>query len=116
MTAAPKNVTSGPKSVRAAAGPTVSAGYAKGLLSFAVSKGADRAQLLALSGLSAPLVEDLDNRVPLASYVALFKAAVELTGEPALALQYGEAVRMQEISIVGLICEACERTIDVGLQ
>jgi AraC-like DNA-binding protein len=42
--------------------------------------------------------------------------AAELTGEPALALQYGEAVRMQEISIVGLICEACETTIEVGRQ
>src|SRR4029079_11819523 len=49
-------------------------------------------------------------------YVALFKAAAELTDEPAIALQYGQAVRMQEISIVGLICEACETTMDVGRE
>ncbi len=116
MTAAPKNVTLGTSVARASAGPTVSAGYVKGLLNFAVSKGADRTKLLGLSGLAADDVDDLDNRIPLARYLALFKAGVQLTGEPALALQYGEAVRMQEISIVGLICEACERTVDVGVQ
>jgi len=98
------------------AGPTVGAGYAKGFLDFAVSKGGPRDQLLARANIAPADVEDLDNRVPLASYVALMKAGAALLNEPAIALHYGEAVRMQEISIVGLICEACETTIDVGTQ
>lgn len=95
---------------------TIGAGYPRALLEFAVSKGAARAALLARSGISAEALTHQDNRVSVTAYVDLIQAAAELTGEPAIALQYGEAVRMQEISIVGLICEACETTIDVGRQ
>lgn len=96
--------------------PTIAAGYPRGLLDFAVRKGADRSALLARAGLSDEVLQHQDNRVPVERYVALIEAAAALTGEPAIALQYGEAVRMQEVSIVGLICEACERTIDVGVE
>ena len=95
---------------------TISAGYPRGLIAFAVSKGAERAALLQCSGLSEEELEEQDNRVAVEKYVALFKAAADLSGEPAIALQYGEAVRMQEISIVGLICEACETTMEVGRE
>ena len=111
-----KNLTSRPKVQREAAGPTVGAGYARGLVDFAVAKGASRDRLIARSQLSACDLSDLDNRIPMASYEALMRTAAELTNEPAFALQYGEAVRMQELSIVGLICEACETTIEVGTQ
>lgn len=113
MTDGLKNLTS---RLKPTTEPMVGAGYPKGLLDFAVAKGADRATLLERAGLTADELEDLDNRVPLARYEAMMKAAAALTNEPALALQYGEAVRMQEISIVGLICEACETTPDVGVQ
>lgn len=96
--------------------PTIAAGYPRGLLDFAVRKGADRDALLAQAGLTEDTLQHQDNRVPLARYLALFDAAAALTGEPGIALQYGEAVRMQEVSIVGLICEACETTIDVGRE
>lgn len=96
--------------------PTISAGYPRGLLDFAVRKGADRAALLERAGLGEADLSQQDNRVALDRYLALFKAAADLTGEPAIALQFGEAVRMQEVSIVGLICEACETTIDVGRE
>src|SRR5882724_9237690 len=109
-------MTSAFKRKALAAGPTLGAGYARGLLNFAISKGANREKLLELSQLFASDLEDLDNRIPLARYVALVRAAIERTGEPALALQFGEAVRMQDLSIVGLICEACETTMDVGVQ
>jgi len=46
--------------------------------------------------------------VPLANYLALLKAGIELCDEPALALLFGEAVRIQDISIVGLIGETLE--------
>src|SRR5690349_15860441 len=95
---------------------TISAGYPRGLLGFAASKGADRAVLLERSGLSENDLAQQDNYVAVDKYVALFSAAAELTSEPAIALQYGEAVRMQDISIVGLICEACETTMEVGRE
>jgi AraC-like DNA-binding protein len=95
---------------------TIGAGYPRGLLEFATRKGADRAALLGRAGLSESDLERQDNHVPLERYLALIDAAAALTGEPAIMLQYGEAVRMQEISIVGLICEACETTVDVARQ
>lgn len=95
---------------------TIGAGYPRGLLDFAVRKGAPRADLLARAGLSEAALQHQDNRIAIDRYVALFDAAAALTGEPGIALQYGEAVRMQEVSIVGLICEACERTADVGVE
>jgi AraC-like DNA-binding protein len=112
MIAPLKNMTSGLKGTE----PTVGAGYAKGLLDFAVSKGAPQGKLLERAHIAPQDVEDLDNRIPLSRYVALMKAGIDLLNEPALALQYGEAVRMQDLSIVGLICEACETTLDVGMQ
>ncbi len=94
--------------------PTISAGYPRALLDFAVSKGADRQALLDGAGLTAGALERQDDRVPLDRYLALFDVAAALTRTPAIALQFGEAVRMQDISIVGLICEACETTAAVG--
>ena len=93
---------------------TIAAGYPRGMLAFAQSKGADRAALLKEADLSEAVLNHQDNRVGLARYVALIKAAQQLTGDRAIALEYGKAVRMQDISIVGLICEACETTIEVG--
>lgn len=96
--------------------PTIAAGYPRGLVDFAVSKGADRVALLARAGIEPDALTHQDNRVSVAKYIALFEAAAELTGIPAISLEYGKAVRMQEISIVGLICEACERVTDVPIQ
>jgi AraC-like DNA-binding protein len=72
--------------------------------------------LLTRAGLKQSDLAQQDNRVPVSAYLALIKAAIALLDEPALALQFGEAVRMQEISIVGLICEAAETTAEVGRQ
>jgi AraC-like DNA-binding protein len=95
-------------------GSTISAGYPKALLEFAARKGADRRVLLERAELRPADLDAQDNRVPLSSYLALFEASADLTGEPGIALKFGEAVRMQEISIVGLICEACEIAYEVG--
>ena len=96
--------------------PTIGAGYPRAMLEFAVSRGADRHALLQRSGINALDLSEQDNRIAVSNYVDLLKAAAELTGEPAITLHFGQAVRMQEISIVGLICEACEATIDVARQ
>ncbi len=83
--------------------PTVAAGYPKALLDFAVSKGADRHLLIEQSHIHPNDLKDQDNRIPLAKYMALLRAGIELCNEPALALLFGEAIRIEEISIVGLI-------------
>lgn len=97
-------------------GPTIAAGYPKALLVFAVSKGADRQTLLAPCRLTSAELADPESRIPLERYLALIDAAIELTGDPALALHFGEAVRMQDICIVGLVCEVAETTAEVARQ
>src|SRR5258708_17765941 len=83
--------------------PTVAAGYPKALLDFAVSKGADRQMLIEQSHICLDDLQDQDNRIPLANYMALLKAGIELCNETALSLLFGEAVKLQDISTVGLI-------------
>jgi AraC-like DNA-binding protein len=96
--------------------PTIAAGYPKGFLEFAVSRGADRKALMTSAGLAEADLAQQDNRVSLPRYVALIRAAIAQLNEPAIALQFGEAVRMQDISIVGLICEAAATPNEVGVQ
>jgi AraC-like DNA-binding protein len=87
---------------------SIAAGFARALLDLAVSKGADRALLLQRSGIDAGLLADQDNRVPLVTYMALMRAGKELGNDPALALHFGETYDMSELSIVGLIGQACD--------
>lgn len=95
---------------------SVSARFADGLIKLAVFKGADREALLERSGIAAEALADPDGRVPFARYVALMRAAKTLTGDPALALHYGEAGGIAELSIVGLIGQAAETMFDAFVQ
>jgi len=96
--------------------PTVAAGYPKALLDFAVSKGADRQMLIERSHICLDDLKDQDNRIPLANYLALLKAGIELCNEPALSLLFGETVKLQDISIVGLIGVAFDDVESVRRQ
>ena len=80
---------------------TVAAGFVRGLLDFAASKGASAAVLAASAGIDVHALDDRDARVPLARYIALLRAAKEACRDPALALHYGEALDIAELSIVG---------------
>jgi AraC-like DNA-binding protein len=93
-----------PRSSESAATPyrSVGAGLVRGLLDFAVSKGARREELVKRSSIDPAALRDPDNRVPFASYVALMRAGQELCGDPALALHFGEAIDLSEMTIVGL--------------
>jgi len=104
------------KNSDAASRTTVGAGYAKGLLELAVSKGANREQLMARSGITAEDLADQDNRIPMPNYVALMRTAKGLTGDAALALHYGEAMDLSELSVVGLIARASETMIEAFAQ
>lgn len=116
MTADDKEMTSGRKPVRRPAGPTVSAGFARGLLDLAVAKGAPRAALLSAAGLTAEGLADQDARLPFAAYTALMRVGKRLSGDPALALHYGEAVDISQVSIVGLLGQAAETMLEAFRQ
>jgi AraC-like DNA-binding protein len=88
--------------------PTVSAGYAKALLEFAVSRGATREALLSRAGLRALDLEDQDDRVPMSRYIALMTAGKDLCAAPALPLEFCEGTRFEEFSVVGLICQSAD--------
>jgi len=96
--------------------PTIAAGYPKALLDFAVSRGADRQLLLERSQIRLDDLKDQDNRIPLANYLALLQAGIELCNEPALSLLFGEAVKLQDISLVGLIGVAFDNVESIRRQ
>lgn len=96
--------------------PTVSAGFARGLLELAVAKGADRATLMQQSGIAAASLEDQDARLPFRRYVALMRAAKALSGDSALGLHYGEQVDIAQVSILGLIGQASETALEAFQQ
>lgn len=95
---------------------TASAGLVRGLLDFAVARGADRAALAAAAGIDERALEDADSRLPFDIYIALMRHASALCGDPALALHYGESVDMSEVSIVGLIMNASETMAEAFAQ
>jgi AraC-like DNA-binding protein len=95
---------------------TVSSGFILGLLGYAASRGADKDALLASAGIDPAALQDRDTRLPYAQYVALMHAAKEATGDSALALHFGEAVDVSDISIVGLIGQASETMLDAFEQ
>ena len=79
--------------------PSIAAGFARALMDLAVSKGADRKLLAERSRLDPKDLEDQDNRIPFAKYVALMRAGQALANDPALALHFGKAFDMAELSI-----------------
>jgi AraC-like DNA-binding protein len=116
MIAHAKSVTGGCTRMLTMAEPTVGAGFARGLLELAVSKGANRVLLLSRAGLRSEALDDQDARVPFARYVALMREAKALTGDPALGLHYGEAVDIGEVSIVGLMGQAATSMMEAFAQ
>jgi len=87
---------------------TVSAGFVRALMELAVRKGAERMLLFERSGIDPADLEDQDNRIALAKYIALMRAGQALGNDPALALHFGEAYDMSELSIVALIGQTCQ--------
>ena len=94
----------------------MAAGFARALMDLAVSKGASRKLLAERSRIEPEELQDQDNRIPFAKYVALMRAGKELCNDPALALHFGEAFDMTDLSIVGLIGQASETFADAFAQ
>ena len=95
---------------------TVAAGMARGAMDFAVSKGASAKALGERSGIDPRDLADQDNRIPLAKYQALLLAAKDLSGDPAFALHFGEAVDLSEMSVVGLIGRGSQTMLEAFMQ
>lgn len=95
---------------------TVSAGLARNFLQFAVDKGASRNSLLAHSRLAEAALEDQDARVLMVAYQALIDAAVDLTGDQAIAVRFSIETRIEAISIVGLIVHSARSMPDAMTQ
>lgn len=95
---------------------TASAGLVRGLLDFAALYGADRRALAASIELDETALEDPDARVAFSAYVNLLQQACIACRDPALALRYGEAIDMSEVSIVGLLMNASETMADALAQ
>jgi AraC-like DNA-binding protein len=88
--------------------PTYAAGYAVGLVDFAVSRGADRSTLVALAGLDPALLDDHFKRVPLSRYMALLRNAATLCDDPAVALHFGQSSNCTDLSIIAMIGASCD--------
>ncbi|WP_296450905.1 AraC family transcriptional regulator [Phenylobacterium sp.] len=116
MTAQLKVMTDGCRALGPAPQLTIEAGIARGLLKFAVARGASPAALAGRAGLDPADLDDPDRRVPFERYVVLMRAAKALTGDPALALHYAEHVDFSEISVVGLLTLASETMLEAFAQ
>ncbi len=90
---------------------TVAARVARALMEFAASKGGPRNALAEQSGIDPADLQNGDNRIPFARYVALMRAGQALCHDPALALHFGEAIDVSEISI-GCVLAGSSQTID----
>lgn len=116
-----KAMTAGNASAKAAKRPfprepTIAAAFARGLIEVAAARGADSGALMARAGVAPGTLDDPDARVALARYMALMRAGQELANDPALALHFGEAFDMAELSIVGLLGQASENVLDAFSQ
>lgn len=83
--------------------PTMAAGFAAALLDYAVEKGAERAALLAASGLSDAALAKQDGRIAVDAYHALIGAAIAATGDGALLMRHNMDSKLEAMSIVGQI-------------
>lgn len=85
---------------------TVSAGYANGILNYAVARGAERSRLLNAAQIDAAQFDNPDNRIDMANYQLLIGAAKLACNAPAFALEFCNDTRFEELSVVGLICQS----------
>lgn len=81
----------------------MAAGFAAAFAAYACENGADRATLLADSGLAEGDLADQDNRIPVAAYQALISSGMMQTGDTSLLLRHTLESRLETISVVGQI-------------
>jgi AraC-like DNA-binding protein len=99
MTVADKNLTPATRHFR----QSVAAGMVLGFIGSAVSRGADRRNLLDAAGLPPDGDIDPNRRVPLELYAKAIRSASSSLGDPAIAIRFAETTNFADLSIVGLI-------------
>jgi len=82
---------------------TIVASGVRALLDLAVSRGANRKELLSRARIDPASLEDRDSRIAFSKYVALMRAGQMLCNDPALGLHFGESVDVGEISITSMM-------------
>jgi AraC-like DNA-binding protein len=82
----------------------------------AVSLGSPKEDILRRAEIAHETLLSQDERIPLPRYIALYRAAAALTRQPTLALRFGAGMDFNDVSIVGLVCEAAETMSDAIRQ
>lgn len=96
---------------------SVGAGYVAGLIEVAVGAGVSRDALLLAAGLRDPGGAHPQARWPMADVIALFEAAVALTGRDDLGLEFARRVRPGTFNVLGyalMTCRTLGEAIDVA--
>ncbi|HVW25765.1 MAG TPA: AraC family transcriptional regulator [Polyangiaceae bacterium] len=76
--------------------------HPRALVETAVRQGADRAALLANTGVTPSMLESPDARISYQQFGLLARNALELTRNPALGLDYGGSMRLSQMGMLGL--------------
>jgi AraC-like DNA-binding protein len=94
---------------------TLSAGSINLILHLAQQKGANREDLCQRAGIDVQSLSDPDARFPTRYVQALWKAAVEQTGENTLPLQMGEMVNLFSLGVLAYLLMNCP-TVEVVIE
>lgn len=91
---------------------SVSAGYAGGVVAFALACGAPRAELLRAAALDEASLDVAEDRLPLDALRALFAAGARLLRDPAFALRFGVGVPCGQLTLASALAAATPSTRD----
>lgn len=97
----------------------VPASHPRLLLELSVEQGASREEVLALAGVAHDTLVDPDGRISYAKYWAIADAAMTLTGNPALGLDFGARARLGHWGVLGLAAMNATTggsALELGLQ
>ena len=94
---------------------SVGAGYVAGLIEVAASAGVARESLLRAAGLTDIESANTQARWPMADVIALFEAAVALTGREDLGLAFARRVRPGTFNVLGYALMTC-RTLGEAIE
>lgn len=75
----------------------------RGLVDFAVGRGANRGSLLTAGGITESALDAAESRLALRSYRAVFAAAEEELHDPLLSFRYGLDVDLRDLSLIGIV-------------
>jgi AraC-like DNA-binding protein len=82
---------------------TVAMPLARGLVDFAVGRGANRIALLDAAGVAEDSLQATEGRLALDDYRALFVAAEGALGDPLLSFRYGLEVDLRDLSLLSIL-------------